>query len=135
MIDDYCPAYCNACPETSQEELLEEAFVEELEADLESKCQYATEECREALNNAYSCGIERPGIESMEQTIRRATATHASFLTIKYSKLGSSSIHSDTVAVARQDIVECSDQTSATHRVGAVVSFLGIAFALLAYYL
>jgi hypothetical protein len=132
MIDDYCPAYCNACPETSQEELLEEAFVEELEADLESKCQYATEECREALNNAYSCGIERPGIESMEQTIRRATATHARFLALKYSKLGSSSIHSDTGAVA---IVECSDQTSATHRVGAAVSFLGIAFALLAYYL
>lgn len=121
MINDYCPSYCNDCPETSQEELLEEAFVEELEADLKDKCQYATEECREALQNAYSCSIERPGFEGLDTIIRRATATHAGRLALKYSKLGSSSLHNGEEA-RDEGVSECADQTSASSRVSIVVS-------------
>jgi len=132
MINDYCPSYCNACPETSQEELLEEAFVEELEADLEQKCQYATEECREALFNAYSCGIERPGVESLDSILRRATATHASRLALKYSKLGSASLHNSEVA--RVGVGECADQTSASSKIASVVSVVATCF-LLAFFL
>lgn len=123
FINDYCPNFCNACPETSQEELLEEAFVEQLEADLDQKCKYATEECREALHNAYSCGIERPGVESLDTVIRRATATHGSRLALKYSKLGSSSLHNSEVA-REEGVGECVDQTSASSRVSFVLGAL-----------
>lgn len=129
MINDYCPSYCNACPETSQEELLEEAFVEQLEADLGEKCKYATEECREALHNAYSCGIERPGVDSLDSILRRATATHASRLALKYSKLGSSSLHNGETA--RNDVEECVDTTSSSSRVPFVLA-VAASFVMLA---
>ena len=135
QINDYCASFCDACPETSQEELLEEAFVEELEADLKSKCKYATGECREALFNAYSCGIERPGVESLDEVIRRATATHASRLALQYSKLGSASLHEETAQSrgALMGVPECTHGGSQTSpRISALFPVLvsGLLFSL-----
>jgi hypothetical protein len=109
-INDVCASYCDACPDKSWQAFFQEAFVEELEADLGGKCRYATSECREALHNVFACGMEKPGLESLHPALRIAAATHASRLALKHSKLGSSALHRNE---ADAEILACSgDYTS-----------------------
>ena len=100
-VNDMCANYCDACPEKSWEEYFEDAFVEELEASLESRCQYATEECRETLHNAYSCSLEPPGLEELHPVLRQAMVAHGSRLAFKHAELGSSSLHRNSDGSSR----------------------------------
>jgi len=93
-VDSMCGKYCDSCPHTTTDEVIQADYVERLERDLSDKCEFSTPECRHALNNAYSCHMGMPGIESYgEDVLRQATANHAGRLALKYSKLGSPSLH------------------------------------------
>lgn len=110
-VNDFCAAYCDACPETPVDELIVKEYVERLEVTLKEKCRFSTQECRDHLHNAYSCYAERPGIEAFDETLRRATLEHAGRLALKYSKLGSPSLHRGRVSAAENGVVPiCTEQ-------------------------
>merc|ERR1712232_650992 len=93
VIDELCPSFCNACPDTSLAEKLSSMYVEILEADLSDSCQYSTIACSRKLSNVATCAREKLGFEALDPIVQTAVMVHGDRVVRKHSKLGNPSLH------------------------------------------
>jgi len=93
VIDELCPSFCNACPDTSLEEELSAMYVEILEADLSDSCHYSTISCSRKLSNVATCARGKLGFEALDPIVQAAVMDHGDRAVRKHSKLGNPSLH------------------------------------------
>merc|ERR1712232_1056657 len=93
VIDELCPSFCNACPDTSLAEELSAMYVELLEANLSDSCHYSTVACSRKLSNVATCAREKVGFEALDPIFQTAVTVHGDRVVRKHSKLGNPSLH------------------------------------------
>ena len=94
LVNEQCAQYCDACPEESNVDIVQGEILESLERELSHKCRFATNDCREMLNNLYTCGsgwTKKTG--DVDANVDSVVKKHGERLAMKHSKLGSPSLH------------------------------------------
>jgi len=93
-INEQCAAYCDACPDTSNANVIQEQILEKLEEGLGGMCKYATADCKRVLTNLYSCASGwAQRTDDVDANVDFIVKRHGKRLALKHSKLGSPSLH------------------------------------------
>ena len=99
VVNEICASYCDACPEEEDDVdakalLLEEAIAEQMGEYLTGTCLYATEECRLALSNLYTCGANPSGLAtSLDPAVESFLVKHGKKMAMERRLLGHQSLH------------------------------------------
>lgn len=109
VLNDLCPNYCDACPDESSDEVIQEKIVEMLEDDLSELCEYSTAECSRFLSNLYSCAGGADRTQELDANVEAVLAKRGRDMAMEHAMLGDASLHVE--ADERQlDILPCGSE-------------------------